>query len=473
MGSWFDHVMLSRYQFALTTMFHITWAALSVGLSALLVMLEGWWLKTGDETYYRHTRFWGKIFLLNFAVGAMSGLPLEFQFGTNWGPFAAATHGFFGNILGFETVLAFMLEAGFLSIMLFGWRRVPPRVHFFATCMVALGASLSAFWIMVANSWMQTPAGGYWDGARYVSTSFWGGLFNPDMPWGVTHMWVACLEATLFLVGGVSAWQILKNQHVEFYTRSLKVALLAALLLAPLQIWLGDGSGRSVARTQPAKLAAMEAHWQTNPPGQGAPWKALAWPNRHEQDNDWTFITIPQGLSLLLTHSLTGRVQGLREFPVADQPPVALPFYAFRVMIAIGFGLAFLMLWTLWRWRQGMLTPARLGRQKWLLYAWVAAIPSGFLAIEAGWVTREVGRQPWIIYGLLRTADGASLLPAATVGASLAVYFVVYTILFTALLVFGWRLIRQGPDLASPLPGEGQAAAPPAAPGEPSSGGGA
>ncbi len=454
MESFFDHIHLSRYQFALTTLFHITWASLSIGLSALLVVMEGLWLKTGDEAYYRHTRFWGKLFLLNFAVGVVSGVPLEFQFGTNWGPFSAATHGFFGNILGFETVMAFMLEAGFLGIMLFGWNRVPRKVHFFATCMVALGTSLSAFWILVANSWMQTPAGGYWDGSRFVSTSFLGGLLSPDMPWGVSHMWIAALEATLFLVGGISAWYILKNRQVGFFTRSFKVALLAAILIAPLQIWLGDSSGRLVSRYQPTKLGAMESHWETNPPGQGAPLKLFAWPNQAEQKNDWVFGEIPDGLSFFLHHNLTGQVKGLREFPREDQPPVAMVFYSFRVMAGIGFLLAFLMVWTLWRWWRGGLVPERIGRQRWLLWAWIAAVPLGFVAIWAGWITREVGRQPWIIYGILRTSDGASLLPAATVGTSLAVYFIVYSILFTALLVFGWRLLKKGPDLTSPRPGE-------------------
>jgi cytochrome d ubiquinol oxidase subunit I len=347
-----------------------------------------------------------------------------------------------------------MLEAGFLGIMLFGWQRVSRRVHFFATCMVALGASLSAFWIMVANSWMQTPAGGHWQAGRYISTSFWGGLFNPDMPWGVSHMWVACIESTLFIVGGISAWYIVKNRHVEFFTRSLKVVLVAAIAIAPLQVWLGDGSGRSVARTQPTKLGAMEAHWRTNPPGHGADWKLLAWPNKAKQDNDWTFLTIPDGLSLLITRTFTGQVKGLRDFPPEDQPPIILPFYTFRIMIGVGFGLLGLMLLTLWYWRKGWLTPERIGQNIWLLYAWVAAIPLGILAIEAGWVTREVGRQPWVIYGLLRTADGASRLPAATVGASLFAYGAIYSILCTALMVFAWRLIQQGPDLSRPVPGK-------------------
>ncbi len=456
MESWFDYVSLSRYQFALTTMFHIIWASLSVGLSALLVVMEALWLKTQNDDYYHQTRFWGRLFLLNFALGAMTGVPLEFQFGTNWGRFAAATQGFFGNILGFETILAFMLEAGFLGIMLYGWKRVPRGVHFFATCMVALGASLSAFWILVANSWMQTPAGGHWEGGRFVLTSFWGALFNPDMPWGVTHMWVAALEATLFLVGGISAWQILKNRQVAFFARSLKVALVAAVVLAPVQIWLGDGSGRSVARTQPTKLAAIESHWRTNPPGQGASLKLLAWPDPAKEDNNWTFINIPDGLSLMITHTLTGQVQGLLDFPREDRPPVALTFFSFRIMAGIGFWLAFLMLWTVGRWRQ--LNPQDIGRQQWLLYAWVASIPLGFLAIEAGWVTREVGRQPWIIYGRLRTSEGASLLPAATVATSLIIYTIIYTILLVILLGFAWRIINQGPDLKPP-PGTGLGAA--------------
>ncbi len=447
------HILLSRLQFALTTMFHISWAALSVGFSALLVVLEGLWLKTGDDAYYYHTHFWSKFFLLNFAVGVVSGVPLEFQFGTNWGPFAAATGGFFGSILGFETTMAFMLEAGFLGIMFFGWQRVSRRVHFFATCMVALGASLSAFWIMVANSWMQTPAGGRWEEGRYLIISFGRSVFNPDMPWGAAHMWVACLEYTLFVVGGISAWYILKNRQVGFFVRSLKVALVAAIIITPVQIWLGDGSGRSVYHTQPTKLAAIESLWETNPPGQGAPLKLFAWPDPEKEDNAWTFITIPDGLSLLVSHSFTGRVQGLRDFPRQDRPPVAPTFYGFRVMAGIGFLLFFLMAWTVWLWRRGRLEAEKIGHQRWLLLAWVAAIPSGLVAIEAGWITREMGRQPWVIYGLLRTNEGASPLPAVTVGASLFGYGVIYTLLFTGLMVFAWRLLQRGPDLTLPPPG--------------------
>jgi cytochrome d ubiquinol oxidase subunit I len=439
--------MLSRLQFAFTTMFHIAWPLLSIGLSIFLVVMESLWLKTKDPAYYHQTRFWGKLFLLNFAVGVVSGLPLEFQFGTNWSRFSAATHGFFGNILGFEGAMAFMLEAGFLGIMAFGWKRVSPRVHLFATCMVALGASLSAFWIMVANSWMQTPAGGSWVNGRYVMESYWHGIFNPDLPWGFGHMWVACLETTLFVVGGVSAWYILKNRHVGFFLRSFKLALLAALIITPLQIWLGDASGRAVAEYQPTKLGAIEAHWLTNPPGQGAPWKLLAWPNPEKQGNDWTFLEIPDGLSLLITRSFTGQVKGLRDFPRENQPPILLPFYSFRIMLGIGFAMFGLMLWTLWVWYKERLTTELLPQQKWLLYAWIAFAPLGYLAVEMGWITREVGRQPWIIFGLLRTKDGASVLPAGAVAASLGMYFVIYTMLFLAFTIFAWRILKRGPNL--------------------------
>ena len=447
-----DQVMLSRLQFAFTTMFHIIWPLLSIGLSIFLVVTEAWWLKTKDPAYYHHSRFWSKLFLLNFAIGVASGLPLEFQFGTNWSRFSAATHGFFGNILGFEGTMAFMLEAGFLGIMLFGWKRVSPRFHLFSTCMVALGASLSAFWIMVANSWMQTPAGGSWVNGRYVLTSYWQGIFNPDLPWGFSHMWVACLETTLFVVGGISAWYILKNRQVDFFLKSFKLALLAAIVITPLQVWLGDSSGRAVAKYQPTKLGAIEAHWQTNPPGQGAPWKLLAWPDPEKQKNDWTFLEIPSGLSLLITRSLTGQVKGLSDFPREDQPPMVLPFYTFRLMIGIGFAMLALMLWTLWVWYRRGLTPELFPRQKWLLYAWMAFGPLGYVAVETGWVTREVGRQPWIIFGLMRTQEGASMLPASAVATSLGLYLLIYTILLLAFLVFAWRILKQGPDLETPPP---------------------
>ncbi|MCL4501895.1 MAG: cytochrome ubiquinol oxidase subunit I [Deltaproteobacteria bacterium] len=454
MESWFNPVMLSRLQFALLTGFHIGWAVFSVGISFFLVVLEAWWFKTGDDDYYRHARFWSKLFLLNLAVGVASGVPLEFHFGANWAPFSVATGGFFGNILGFETTLAFMLEAGFLGVMLFAWGRISRRMHLFATCMVALGASLSAFWIMLANSWMQTPAGGEWQDGGFIITSFWQALFNPDMPWGVNHMWFACLETTLFVIGGISAWYILKDRQVAFFTKSLKLALLAAIIIAPVQIYLGDGSGRTVARHQPAKLGAIEALWETNPPGEGAPLKLFAWPNQAGQKNDWEFGAIPQGMSLLITHKWNGTVKGLKEFSRKDQPPVLLPFFSFRIMAGIGFLMFFLMLWTAWVWRRGELRAEAIGRHKWLLYAWITTAPLGYVAVETGWIVREVGRQPWIIYGLMRTSEGASPLPPSAVLTSFIIYLGFYALLSLIFLIYAARIISQGPDFVSPVPRE-------------------
>ncbi len=447
-----DTLLLARSQFALTALFHILWPVLTIGLSLFLVVNETLWIRSRDPDYYRHARFWSKLFILNFGVGVASGVPLEFEFGTNWAPFSAAMGDFFGNILGFEGAMAFMLEAGFLGIMLFGWRRVAPKIHLFATCMVALGASLSAFWIMVANSWMQTPAGGVMQHGRFVVTSYTQAMFNPAALWGVGHMWFACLETSLLVIGALSAWYIHKNRHPEFFLKSLKIAIATAVLVAPLQIFLGDGSGRVVFEQQPAKGAAVEGHWHTNPPGTGAPWAVVAWPDKARQRNDWA-ITIPGVLSLLATHRLTGQVTGLKAFPPADQPP-ALPllFYAFRLMVAIGFYVLALMLWSVWLWYRGELTAERVGRHRRWLLAWIGALPLGYLAVESGWIVREVGRQPWIVNGLMRTAAGVSALPPGTVLASLIGYALLYTLLLTAFLVFARRTLRKGPDVTAEPP---------------------
>jgi cytochrome bd ubiquinol oxidase subunit I len=441
----FDHILLSRIQFGVTALFHILWPVLTIGLSIFLVLMEALWLKTRDEAYLRHCRFWSKLFLLNFSVGVVSGIPMEFQFGTNWGLFSIAGGDFFGHMLGFEAAMAFMLEATFLGIMVFGWKRVSPRAHLLSTTMVALGGSLSAFWIMVANSWMHTPTGGYFEGGKFVIANYWEAIFNPDMHWAVPHMWVACIEISLFVLGGISAWYIKKDRDTVFFARSFKIALICAIVAAPLQMWLGDGSGKTVYEHQPAKLAAMEAHWKTNPPGEGAPWKVLAWPNPEAQDNAWE-LNISCGLSLITTHSLTGKILGLREFPREDQPPVAIPFYAFRIMILGGLLLFGLAVWTVWAWAAGRLQPGRISRQKWLLRSWIAAIPVSYLAMEAGWVTREVGRQPWALYNLLRTADSVSVIPPGAAGGSLAVFSLVYPVLLILFLVFARHILKKGPE---------------------------
>lgn len=445
----FDHVMLSRIQFGYTAMFHIIWPVLTIGLSWFLVFMEAMWLKTGELIYYRHSRFWMRMFLLNFAVGVVSGIPMEFQFGTNWGPFSKSGGDVFGHLLGFEAATAFMLEASFIGIMAFGWKRVRPAMHLFATTMVAFAASLSAFWIMTANSWMHTPTGGHFADGSFLVASHIDSIFNPDMVWGVTHMWTACIEISLFVVGGISAWYLYKRRHVDFFLKSFKVAAIAAIVITPLQIYLGDGSGKSVFEHQPTKLAAMEAHWETNPPGEGAPWHIVAWPDKSKQENAWA-ISIPYGLSLITTHSLTGPIRGLKEFPPEDLPPIWPTFYSFRIMLLIGFILFLVMLWTVWAWYRGKLTVDSVSNQRKLLTAWMISLPLSYIAMETGWITREVGRQPWIIYGFLRTNDTATALPAGTVGTSLLLFALVYTALFVIYIIFIRHIILRGPVLETP-----------------------
>ncbi|MEJ2166554.1 MAG: cytochrome ubiquinol oxidase subunit I [Desulfobacterales bacterium] len=448
MDGFFSHVFLSRLQFAFTAMFHILWPVLTIGLSLYLVLMEALWLKTGDEAYYRQARFWAKLFIINFAVGVVSGIPMEFQFGTNWSVFSIAGGDIFGHLLGFEAAMAFMLEAAFLGIMIWGWHRVSRGMHLFATAMVALGSSLSAFWILAANSWMQTPVGGNFKDGQFEATSNLAAIFNPDMPWGTSHMWVACLEITIFVVGGISAWYLRKNRHPDFFLKSFKVVVIAAIFVTPLQIYLGDGSGRSIAEHQPAKLAGVEAHWKTNPQGTGASWNLIAVPDKAKQDNRWS-IRIPYFLSILTTHSLTGQVKGLRDFPREDQPPIWIPFYAFRVMAGLGFGFLFLMLWTIWAWYRKKLTVERVSAQKLMLYSWMLALPLSYAAMECGWLTREVGRQPWVIYGVLRTENAASTLPAGAVGGSLLSFAVFYGILFVIFLLLARHILIKGPDTGS------------------------
>lgn len=441
-----DSVTFSRLQFALTIMFHIIWPVVTIGLSIFLVFLEVQWIRNRHEEYYLHARLWSRLFFLNVSIGVVTGIPMEFQFGTNWSGFSRAGGDFFGHMLGYEAAMAFMLEASFMGIMMLGWKRVSPAIHLFSTSMVAFGASLSAFWIMVANSWMQTPRGGFFDKGKFVVTSHLQAIFNPDMVWSIPHMWVAALEISIFVVGGLSAWYLYNNRHTGFFLTSFKWAAIAAILITPLQIWLGDCSGRAAYLYDPTKLAAMEAHWHTNPQGKGAPFSILAWPDPEKQDNRWS-VEIPIFLSILTTHTTTGQIRGLREFPREDQPPVAITYYAFRSMVAIGIALFMLMLWTFLVWRRGGLEVALVSSQKWLLRAWMAALPLSYLAMESGWVTREVGRQPWVIHGLLRTKESASQIPAGTVIGSLLVFALVYAFLTILFFYFARGIIDRGPDM--------------------------
>ncbi len=330
-----EPIFLSRLQFALTIGFHILFPTLTIGLGLYLVVVEALWLRTRQELYYRMYRFWAKVFAINFGIGVVTGVVMEFQFGTNWARFVTTAANVFSPFLYFEVLTAFFLEAGFLGIMLFGWKRVRPGIHFLATCLVAGGAILSSGWIMAANSWMQTPAGFYLADGKFTVTNFWPVIFNPSFTIRVSHMVMACFETSVFAVAGISAYFLLKGVDAPFYRRSMGVALLMAAIFAPVQVYVGDTSGREVFHHQPAKLAAIEGHWETNRDG-GAPLSLIGIPDMKKERTLFE-IEVPDGLSLLVTHTLTGRVPGLKEFPRQDRPNSLVVYWAFRAMAGIGF----------------------------------------------------------------------------------------------------------------------------------------
>lgn len=441
---------IARAQFAVTTLFHMVWALLGIGLSFFLVVLEAFWLRTGKEVYLRHVRFWSSIFIVVFGIGVASGIPLEFQFGANWSRFSASSGQIMGNLLAFEAATAFALEAAFLAVFIFGWGRVGKRVHMFSAVMVALGATLSAFWIMSANSWMQTPAGVTVAAGKISVTDYAAAIFNPSLPISFAHIWVASAESVVFVMGGVCAWYILRNRNKAFFLSAFKILIVAGIILTPLQVYLGDASGREVVKEQPAKAAAMEADWQTNPPGTSAAWAVVAWPNEKAQDNQWQ-ITVPYALSLLATHSINGQVTGLTAFPVDQQPPIAIPFYSFRLMVLLGFLMVAAILWAVWLWWRKRLSPDNVGENRWFLKLWVYAFPLGIIATEAGWAVREVGRQPWIIYGIMKTSAGVSTVGLTATATSLALFIAVYLALSVVFVFFVVRILRRGPDLSEPL----------------------
>lgn len=457
-----DPLTLSRIQFGNTAAFHILWPLLSIGLSLFMFILEAMWLKTKDPRYYHQTRFWAKIFILTFGIGTASGLPLSFEFGTNWANFSNAAGDFFGNILGFESTVAFALEAAFLGVFAFGWNRVRPGMHLFANGMVCLGATLSAFWIMVANSWMQVPVGIVVENGKMIVTDYLVAIMNPESMISFLHMEVACIETTLFFIAGISAWAILRNDqpapYREFFLHAFKFALAIAIVVTPLQIVLGDLSGKNVAINQPAKLAAFELHWNTNPRGEGAAWSILAWPNKEGTGNSFE-LAVPKVLSILTTRDPNGTVAGLNEFSPNDRPTVindVVTFYSFRLMVLIGFAMTALMIWGVWYWRKKRLVLAEVSAHRMFWRFWIWSIPLGFIATEAGWMVREIGRQPWVVYHLLRTRDALSPnLNAASVATTTALFTLIYIAFGVLFIYFTYRIVKQGPDFSAPLPHRG------------------
>jgi cytochrome bd ubiquinol oxidase subunit I len=457
-----DVLALSRLQFALTAIFHIIFPMMSIGIGLYLFVMEALWLWTKNDDYYHQLRFWLRVFILTFAVGVASGFPMAFQFGTNWANFATSTGSFFGNILGFETTVAFTLEASFLGILIFGWKRVPRGMHLVATGLVVFGACLSAFWIIAANSWMQIPHGIHMDeSGRVVVDDYMAALFNPDTWITYAHVLVSAVEATLFLIAGLSAWGLLHHRTEirtrQFYLRSMKVVLALAVVVTNLQFALGDLSGQTIAKHQPAKIAAMELHWETNTDGKGVPLFLFAWPSFTENRNVIQF-GIPNLVSLIVTHTQNGEVQGITSFPEDERPTVresALAFVAFRTMAILAVVMFVQMVVGCYYWARGRLTPERIGAYPRFLKMWVWTIPIGFIAAEAGWIVREVGRQPWIVYKLMRTSEGVSPhLNAGVVGVILIAIVALYAVLFLIFVRFVRKIVNEGPSFAPSRPVE-------------------
>ena len=435
-----DALMLARLQFAFTISFHIIFPAITIGLASYLVVLEGFWLKTRDPVYRSLYQYWLKIFAVNFAMGVVSGLVMAYQFGTNWSGFSDFAGGITGPLLAYEVLTAFFLEAGFLGVMLFGWRRVGPGLHFLSTVMVALGTLMSATWILASNSWMQTPQGHEIIDGRAVPVDWLAVIFNPSFPYRLVHMVLAAFLATALLVAASGAWHLLRGNASPAVKRMFSMALWMLLAAAPLQALVGDFHGLNTLEHQPAKLAAIEGHWE-NAPGEAVGLTLFAWPDMEAETNRYA-VEIPHLGSVILTHSWNGQFPGLKEFPRDERPYVPLVFWSFRVMVGLGLlmiGLALAGAWARWRGRLYDVSSRVVWR-----YAYYMG-PAGIVAMLAGWFTTEVGRQPWVVYGVMRTADAVSPHGAFEVGLTLVLFIVVYFAVFGAGTVYMLRLIRRGP----------------------------
>lgn len=438
----FDAVLLARIQFAFTIAFHIVFPAISIGLAAFLAVLEGLWLITKRIVFLNLFKYWLHAFAIVFGMGVVSGVVMSYQFGTNWGPFSDMTGPVLGPLMGYEVLSAFFLEAGFLGVMLFGLKRVGPGLHFFATLMVAVGTLLSAFWILAANSWMQTPAGYEINEiGQFIPVDWVAVIFNPSFPYRFVHMVLAAYLSTSFVVGAWAAWHLLR-QGAGKLLPEVKVAFSMSLwmagLVAPLQIFAGDLHGLNTLQHQPAKIAAMEGHYDSHA---GAPLILFGLPNSDAERIDYA-LAIPKLGSMILTHEWDGEIAGLKEWPRADWPNVPIVFFSFRIMVALGSMMVLIGLWSFYlRWRGQLYT------QPWFARALLCMGPSGIIALLAGWMVTEVGRQPYTVYGLLRTFDSASPIGLPAVSASLAAFIVTYLLVFGAGSYYLVRLLAVSPKV--------------------------
>ena len=431
---------LARVQFGFTISFHIIFPAITIGLASYLAVLEGLWLYTRKPLYRDLYHFWARIFAVNFGMGVVSGLVMAYQFGTNWSFLSEFAGSITGPLLAYEVLTAFFLEAGFLGVMLFGWNRVGPGLHYLSTLAVAVGTLISAFWILASNSWMQTPQGFEIIDGRVVPTDWLAVIFNPSFPYRLLHMSVAAFLATALFVAASAAWHLLRGNDGPAIRKMFSMAMWMLLLVAPVQALIGDLHGLNTLQHQPAKLAAMEGHWGgEEDTGQGVPLLLFGWPDMAAETTRFA-VGVPRLGSLILTHSWDGTIPGLKDFPAEDRPNATVVFWSFRVMV--GLGLLMILLGGL-----GLVLRRRdrLFRSRMFLRFALAMGPAGLVAILAGWYTTEIGRQPWVVQGLLRTGDAVSPHGAATLAVSLGLFLVVYLFVFGAGITYMLRLVGKGP----------------------------
>ncbi len=439
-----DPVFLARLQFAFTVSFHIIFPAFTIGLASYLAILEALWLWTKREVYIQVFRYWIKIFAVTFGMGVVSGLVMSYQFGTNWSVFSDKAGPVIGPLMGYEVLSAFFLEAGFLGVMLFGMNRVGKGLHFVATVMVAFGTFLSAFWILAVNSWMQTPAGyAIAPNGQFIPEDWFAVIFNPSFPYRLVHMLLAAYLTTAFVVGAVGAWHLLRDKTNAGARVMFSMAMWMAAIVAPIQIFAGDLHGLNTLKHQPAKIAAMEGHYEASI--KGAPLYLFGLPDNDAGETKYA-IGIPKLGSLILTHDWDGELKGLKAFPREDWPPTPVVFWSFRIMVGFGTLMALVGLVSL-----AMRIGGRIYSSTALHRVAILMGPSGFIAVLAGWVTTEVGRQPYTIYGLLRTADSVSPIGLPGVATSLIAFIVVYFIVFGAGVFYLLRLMGKTPGAAAPL----------------------
>ena len=436
--------ILSRIQFGTTIAFHILFPAFSIGLVTFLAIMEGIWLKTRKPLYLVICKYWMKIFALTFGMGVVSGIVMEFELGTNWAGYTRAVGPVLGPLFTYEVLTAFFIEAGFLGIMIFGWERVSPRLHYCSTLLVVVGVTLSAFWINSANSWMQTPAGAHMVAGKFVVDQWLDVVFNPSVALRFTHMMLAAYLCTAFAIVAISAHYLLQKRSKTFAQTCFGFALMAITILIPLQIFLGDESGLLVLEHQPIKTAAIEGNWNTQ---KGAPLLLFAIPNQKQETNSWE-IGIPKLASLISTHAWDGELPGLKSVGPENRPNVFIVFWSFRIMVGLGFFMLFIAgIHLLLRFR------GKLFNSTWFLKICRQLAPIGFIAMITGWLTTEVGRQPWIVYGLMRTADAVSPVPVRNVIISLVLIIIVYGIIFGVFYFhYLFKTISHGPADLDPEP---------------------